>query len=297
VKERKTWRVDSLLKVAADYLKEKKIESPRLSADILLAHHLNLNRVGLYLNYDRPLGEEEIAGFRSLLRRRLSGEPVAYITGRKEFWSMDFLVGPQVLIPRPETELLVEQALAMLRKGQIPVDEKTRILDLGTGCGIVAVVLAKEIQEAFIFATDISEEALQIARQNAKRHGVEGKILFVVADLLEPFRGKDSKFDLIVSNPPYISSDTFETLPIEISKFEPRVALDGGVEGMLYVERIIRRAPYYLKSGGWLMLEMDPGQTSRALRIMEESGLYKEQRKVRDYAHKSRVVVAQKRNS
>jgi len=290
-----SWTIHELLKVTTDYLTQKGIESPRLSAEILLAHQLNLNRVKLYLDFEKPLGEEEVAGFRNLVRRRLRREPLQYITGHQEFWSLDFRVGPQVLIPRPETEVLVEQVIRLFKEERVPEKDHPKILDFGTGCGALAVSLAREIRSASVWASDISEDALEVARLNAEAHDVADRIVFKRGDLWQPFRGKDIRFDVIVSNPPYVDSGLFHTLPCEVRDYEPRAALDGQEGGMFYIEKIILGSGDYLNPGGWVLIEMDPGQTPRALQLIEKSGLYAEWERVKDYSHCYRVVMAQKK--
>jgi release factor glutamine methyltransferase len=289
-----SWTIHELLKVTTDYLTQKGIESPRLSAEMLLAHQLNLSRVNLYLDFDKPLGEEEVAGFRNLIRRRLRREPLQYITGHQEFWSLDFQVAPPVLIPRPETEVLVEQVMRLLKEERLPEKDRPKILDLGTGCGALAVSLAREIKGAALWATDVSEEALQVARLNAQAHEVAERIVFKTGDLWQPLRGKDIRFDVIVSNPPYVDSGVFHTLPCEVRDYEPRAALDGQEGGMFYIEKIISEAGDYLNPGGWVLIEMDPGQTPRALQRIEKSGRYREWERVKDYSHRYRVVMARK---
>ena len=289
----KTWTVIELITVTSDYLKNKEIDSPRLTAEILLAHQLKITRIKLYLNYDQPLDDKEISGYRSLIRRRVNREPFQHITGTQEFWSMDFTVGPQVLIPRSESELLVEQVTSLVKGNELRIKGGTNILDLGTG--VLSVSLARELEDAILWASDISEEALEIARLNAKNHGVDERIHFRLGDLWEPFVGQGLTFDIIVTNPPYIASEAFDTLSPEVRDHEPRVALDGGEGGMLYIERIIRDGTEYLKPGGWLLIEMDPGQTTEALSLMDENGQYGEKRQIRDYAHQYRVVVAKKK--
>ncbi len=289
------WTIRDLLKVTADYLKEKEIESPRLSAEILLAHQLNTNRIKLYLNFDQPLNEKEISGYRSLIRRRLSREPIQYITGVQEFWSMEFIVGPHVLIPRPESEVLVEQAISLCKERGIPENHGLRILDLGTGCGTLAVALAQELQTASIWASDISGEALNFAGLNAKKHGLEERIEFRPGDMWQPFVDQGFTFDVILSNPPYIASEDLDSLPREVRDYEPRLALDGHEEGMFYIKKILLGGADYLKPGGWILLEMDPEQTPKALRLIEESDRYKEEKRVKDYSHRYRVVMAQKK--
>ncbi len=268
----KVWTIGELLKVSADYLKQKGIDSPRLSAEILLAHQLHLTRVKLYLQYDQPLTEVEVEGYRALIRRRLSREPIQYITGVQEFWSMEFMVNPSVLIPRPETEVLVEQAVSLRKENPDLQEEGVNFLDLGTGCGALAVALACEFQRALIRATDLSEEALRVARRNAERHGVKDRIDFRSGDLFAPFAGKGTRFHMILSNPPYIPSEAFGTLSSEVRDHEPRSSLDGRERGMYYITRILREAAGYLVPGGWIMMEMDPEQTLEAVRVIEETG-------------------------
>lgn len=291
----KLWTIKDLLGVTTDYLKKKEIDSPRLSAEILLAHELKINRVKLYLDFDRPLKEREISGYRSLIRRRLRREPTQYITGRQEFWSLEFIVGPQVLIPRSESELLVEQVTHQCKEGRLSESHCPRILDLGTGCGALAVSLARELKGASIWASDISVEALNIAGLNATKHGVEDRIEFRQGDMWQPFMGRDLTFDIIVSNPPYIAAEEFESLPPEVRDYEPRTALDGREEGMFYIEKIINEGADYLNPGGWILIEMSPEQTAKALNLVENSHKYGEKGRFRDYGRQYRIVTAQKR--
>lgn len=291
----KAWTIGELLKVSADYLKQKGIEAPRLSAEILLAHQLRLTRIKLYLQYDQPLTEQEVEGYRALIRRRLGREPIQYITGTQEFWSMEFTVSPSVLIPRPETEGLVEQAVALGRENPYLQEEGVYLLDLGTGCGALAVALAREFEKASVFATDLSEEALRVARVNAGRHGVQARIEFRTGDWFGPFAGEEIRFHMIVSNPPYIASDVFEGLSPEVREHEPRMALDGREKGMADITRILREADRYLHPGGWILMEMDPEQTLPAVRIVEETGQFEEPRRIRDYSRRYRMVMAKKK--
>jgi release factor glutamine methyltransferase len=290
----KAWTIGELLKVSADYLKQKGIDSPRLSAEILLAHQLHLTRVKLYLQYDQPLTEQEVEGYRALVRRRLSREPIQYITGTQEFWSMEFIVNPSVLIPRPETEVLVEQAVLLRKENPNLQGQGVNLLDLGTGCGALAVALAREFEKALICATDLSEEALGVARRNAERHGVKDRIDFRSGDWFAPFAGKATRFHMILSNPPYIPAEAFEALASEVREHEPRSALDGREQGMVYITRILREAASYLVPGGWILVEMDPEQTPKAIRIIEETGQFAEHRRIQDYSHRYRVVMAKK---
>jgi release factor glutamine methyltransferase len=290
---RKRWTVGELLKVTTDFLQRRNIDSPRLSAEILLAHQLCLDRIQLYLSFEQPLQEEEVEGYRSLIKRRVSREPIQYITGVQEFWSLEFNVGPRVLVPRPETEVLIEQVID-LHKGK-KLSDQPRILDLGTGCGAIAIALGKEIPEAKIWASDISQDAMDVARQNAIKHGVDERIHFLLGDMFQPFRGGNLLFQVIVSNPPYIPSDAFDSLAPEVKDHEPRLALDGGKDGMAYVTKIVLGGADYLTAQGWILVEMDPDQTSNASDLMEKTGRYRTPTRIKDYSRRFRVVVAQKR--
>lgn len=288
------WTIGELLNVSALYLKDKGVESPRLTAELLLALKLGLERVALYLRFDQPLQDEEVAGFRELIRRRLLAEPVAYIRGEKEFWSMAFKVGPGVLIPRPETELLVEQVLDVVRGSPESATEHIRILELGTGSGAVAVALAKSLSSAQVWATEISSEALGYAEANVGRHGVAERVHLLQGDLWEPVRPLGIRFDFVVSNPPYVASEVYDTLPSGVHDYEPRVALDGGERGMRFVTRIIEGAPEFLVPGGWLLIEMSPEQTETALDLASRQKVYDSARRVEDYTHRYRVVMVRR---
>lgn len=292
---RKSWTIKGLLEVTSNYLRGKGIDNPRLSAEVLLAFQLKVDRVKLYLNFDQPLYEREIATYRELIKRRLTREPIQYITGIQEFWSLDFEVGPQVLIPRPETELLVEQVLSLRDEERFTKSKNLRILDLGTGCGVLAVTLAREFERASVWASDVSAEALAIAKINAKKHGVEERIQFMLSDIRQRLIDSSLVFDVIVSNPPYIASDHISSLAPEVRDHEPRSALDGGELGMHFIKEIIKDAPRYLDAGGWLLLEMDPEQTEIAMEIMDRNDDYVEKHRIKDYGGHYRVVMAQKR--
>lgn len=289
----KTWTIKELLGVTTGYLKEKQIDSPRLTAEVLLSHVLNIDRVTLYLNLDQPLNESEISAYREIIKRRLRHEPVPYITGTQEFWSMDFFVDPHVLIPRPESEILVEQAIERFKSLAVKEDHLIRILDLGTGCGSLATALANEIRTSHVWATDISPEALKIARLNAERHGVSGKIEFIQGDLWQPLSGRNITFDIIVSNPPYVSTEEYDGLPPEVRCYEPRPALDGGKGGFCHIRKIIEGSPDFLNPGGWLLVEMAPHQTATALELLSHIEVFKEKTHIKDYSHQYRVVCAQ----
>ena len=286
----KAWCIKALLKTATDYLAEKGIENARLNAEVLLAYQLHTKRISLYLNFDQPLTEKEVSGYRDLIRRRLKREPLQYITGIQEFWSLTFSVNPHVLIPRPETEILVDQAVSLA--GTLK-EAPLRVLDLGTGSGVISVSMAKAVPEALLFATDLSEGALRVARENATKHGVLDRIQFLQGDLFELFSVQKPVFHLIASNPPYVCTHEFQDLSPEVALHEPRLALDGGKDGMHFLEKIICQAPQFLRPGGWLLLEMSPYQVEKAIFVMAQTGVYQNETKIEDYSHRQRVVMAQ----
>ncbi len=289
-----SWHIGDLLKVTAAYLKKKNIESARLTAEVLLAHLLETDRVSLYLQFQKPLTEREVAGYRTLVSRRVRREPLQYITGVQEFWSMEFQVDPRVLVPRPETELLVEQGLKRA-EGSDPNDgEARRLLDLGTGSGVLAVSLAKELPEWEVWAVDMSSEALEVARLNAEKHGLDARIRFRQGDLFEPFRNEPILFHLIVSNPPYVAEEAYESLPPEVQGYEPRLALAAGKGGMTIIPRILHDASAFLVPGGWLLIETAPDQTEQAMKIAEDTRCYDDIHRVRDYSGRYRVIRARR---
>ncbi len=291
----KTWIIKDLLPVSTDYLKTKNIESPRLCAEILLSHQLDISRLKLYLEYDQPVGEKDLDKYRAMIKRVAEGEPLQYITGMQEFWSMDFIVNRDVLIPRPETEILVEQAIRAYKENNYAERSVVNILDMCTGSGAVAVAIASEIKNAEISASDISKEALKTARANIARHGMQERIILLEGDLFEPFKGFNNHFDIIVSNPPYITTDEYKLLPVKIKDFEPKIALESGVDGLTHIRKILEKAPDYLGAGGWLMLEMDPSQIETVIKIINRNDSFLGASVVKDYSSRDRVVITQKK--
>jgi release factor glutamine methyltransferase len=284
------------------------IENPRLDAEVLLVHVLKTDRAGLYTHLYDPLVEEQIRAFDQLVQRRAQREPLQYITGVQEFWSLAFKVDPRVLIPRPETEVVVEVALPLLRRDTSPLSSPSpfqgkdqgerefplKLLDIGTGSGCIAIALAAELPQAAIWAIDISADALAIARKNAQRHGVAERILFLQGDLFVPFREDKKSFDLIVSNPPYIERDDLPSLQPEVQDWEPRVALDGGTDGLDFYRRLLAEGPAFLCSGGWLVMEIGHGQADEVLSLVREQRDLTEVHCVYDYAGKERAIMARK---
>jgi len=289
------WIIKDLLTVTSDYLKKKDIDSPRLCAEVLLAYQLKTTRVKLYLNFDQPLNEKDINEFRALIQRRLTREPVQYITGVQEFWSMEFNVTPQVLIPRPETEILVEQAITILKDKKVQDEKGTlSVLDIGTGSGAIAISIVSELPDVEIWATDVSGDALEVARGNASKHGLDAGIHFLKSDLFSSLNNMTQTFDVIVSNPPYIPIEDYDSLPPEVGQYEPRTALDGGEGGLLFINKLILEAKDFLKQGSWLLIEMAPFQTAKTMELAAQTGSYGEQKVVKDYSHKDRVVMVKK---
>jgi len=284
------WTIRELLKVTTDYLSEKDISSPRLNAEVLLAYQLQIDRLRLYLNLDKPLTEKEISGYRALIKRRVERCPLQYITGTQEFWSLDFTVNRNVLIPRPETEILVEQALGILKKSSFNND-RPMILDLCTGSGVIAIVLAKELPQSRIWAADISSQAIEVANLNAERHNVSDRIQFRQGDLLSSV--DELSFDMIVCNPPYVAIEEYPQLPKEVRDYEPRIALDGKKGGMFFIEKILQHAMDYLVSGGWILMEMAPLQTQHVIEYIACFKEYTNSRRIKDYGGYYRVVTAQ----
>jgi release factor glutamine methyltransferase len=292
--ESKSWVIRDLIQAAAGFLAKARIESPRLTAEVLLAHQLKTDRVGLYLHFDQPVGAHDVSGFRTLVKRRLGREPLQYITGTREFWSLDFFVDHRVLIPRPETELLVELALDGCRELMRGGISALRVLELGTGSGAVAVSLAHELPTLRILATDTSGGALEVARQNASRHGVSERIDFLKADLFSAIKGACRAFHVVVTNPPYVSTRDLQGLAPELRDHEPRQALDGGETGMDTIRRIIREAPEFVQSGGWVLIEMAPEQTDEALRLLGETGEFCDAVAQKDFTGRLRAVTARR---
>ena len=270
------------------------IDSARLDAELLLGCALGMSREELIVAATRKVSVAESDRYEDLLRRRLNREPLAYITGQQEFWSLGFLVSCDVLVPRPETETLVERALKHL--ATINNREAPRILELGTGSGAIAVALASELPQAEIVATEIAPAALQIARRNASRNGVSNAIRFLQGDLFTALDQELEKdFDLILSNPPYIPRGEIAHLEAEVSRWEPRAALDGGVDGLDFYRRIIEEAPGYLRQGGAVAVEIGAAIGSLVLALFRNNPAYRDTQVHQDYSDRDRVVIARTR--
>lgn len=268
----KTLQVIELLNLATEYLSKRGFENSRLIAERLLSRCLNFNRVDLYLNFDRPLSAVDLERFRKMLKRRLQREPLQYILGETEFRSLPFKVNPSVLIPRPETEILVDIVLKKCKE-KFQNESILSILDIGTGSGCIAVSLAKYLENVKITAVDISDSALKIATENAKVNGVENNIQFLKEDFLKFHFVKklSKKFDVLVSNPPYVSAEDFEKLPKEVKNFEPVFALKDGQDGLTFYRKIAERMHELLNPAGFVALEVGLGQAHKVQNLFLNS--------------------------
>jgi release factor glutamine methyltransferase len=280
------WAVLDVLRWTTAHFEKHGMPSARLDAELLAAHAFGMSRIELYAHFDRPLAAAELASYRDLVSRRLAGEPVAYLLGHKEFWSLDLLVDSRVLIPRPDTETLVEEALDRI------AGPGARIADVGTGSGALALALAKARPEAQVFATDISPDALAVARANAERLGLA--VAFLQGDLAQPLLSA-GRFDLMVANLPYVPSADIDGLAADV-RSEPRLALDGGADGLVLVRRLVAGAPEVLQPGGCLALEVGAGQAGAVAELLRGAGFGGVASR-RDLAGIERVVAGVKGNS
>lgn len=282
------WTIGRLLDWTAKFLAEKGSEFPRLDTEVLLAHALGCKRIELYTRYTEEADDAIRARFKELIRKRIEGCPVAYLVGKKEFFSLELEVSPAVLIPRPESEFVVMECL----KRAEGMTEPT-ILDIGTGSGNIAIGIAKRKADARVTAVDISPEALAVARRNIAKHGLSERITLSEGDLFSPVPGQ--RFDFIVSNPPYIPKQDIATLSAGVRDFEPHRALDGGPTGYEVLERLAAEAKEHLKPGGWLIVEIGAPQQAEAHQRIARHG-FELQPTVFDYSRHPRVLVAKPQN-
>jgi release factor glutamine methyltransferase len=286
------WTVGRLLTWTVDYLKKQGAENPRLDAEVLLAEARGCRRIDLYAAYGEPADEQLRTTFRELVRRRAAGAPVAYLVGRREFYSLDFEVTPDVLIPRPETELLVV-ALVDEVKQRTAGDAVIEIADIGTGSGVLAVCAAKYVSNSRVTAVDISPAAIAVARRNAERHGVAERIEFLEGELLLPIPA-EKRFDYVVSNPPYITTDEMGELSTDVRDHEPHLALHAGPLGTEIVAPLIDQAAARLKPGGALLIEVSPMIAANVEQLVRDQPSLELGPTLRDLAGHARVVQARK---
>ena len=280
----KIWRVMELINWTADYFKKQDVDSARLDAELLLGHILNKSRLDLYMDFEQVVAKEQLAQYRELIKKRVERMPVAYLTNNKGYMSLSFYVDDSVLIPRPETEVLVEAVLKLPSNGG-------NVLDLGTGSGAIGVTLAKQRADWKFVPADISPEAIAVAQKNAQRHEVAERITFLQGDLFKPF-DESMKFDCIVSNPPYITSGEIETLMSEVRDYEPRIAVDGGVTGWDFIERLVDEAPKFLTADGQLVFEFGYQQGEAVRNLIQSNPQYTNNEIIKDYSGIERIVMA-----
>lgn len=279
-------KVFEILKIATEKLSEKKIENPRLDSEILLAYVLNWQRLKLYTDSEKILTEEEIFRFENLIERRAKKIPVAYLIGRKEFFGLNFFVTPEVLIPRPETEILTQCATEFLQT----FDGEKNFLDIGTGSGAICISILKFCKNSFAYAVDISEKSLEVAKFNAQKFNVDDRVKFFCGNLFEKVSGK--KFSAIISNPPYIPSGEIKNLQEEVKK-EPLRALDGGEDGLKFYREIIFQSPKFLISGGILAVEIGINQAEAVKKFFLENN-FCEIKILKDLSGIERVIFGKK---
>lgn len=284
-----TWTIGKLLTWATGYLEGYGVESPRLSAELMLAEVLGLGRLDIYLRFDKPLVRQELADFKALLIRRREHEPVAYLIGRREFYGLDLTVGPGVLVPRPETEMLVEEGLRLI--AGLP---RPRVLDLCTGSGAVALAIASERPDAAVCAVDMEPAALTYARRNVEKFAFGQRVELLLGDLYAPLAAGGGFFDLITANPPYVSEAEWPQLPRQVRDYEPRSALAGGPAGQDLLGPILKGARAFLRPLGWVLVELGAGQGPAATRLARGEGIYQEIAVLPDLAGLDRVLACQR---
>ena len=289
------WTAGKILKWSIDHLTKAGVQQPLIDSEVLIAEAISPGKRHIaFLEPSRPVDQKKLLNCQNWIKRRALREPVNYIIGCREFWSLNFKVTPEVLIPRPETETLVEQLLKLIQG--YPKKDSLKVLDIGTGSGNIVVAVAKEIPDCHITAIDISEGALAVARENAKAQQVFQQIRFLKSNLFEVVRRERlGPFHFIVSNPPYIDTKQLENLIIDVKGFEPRLALDGGENGLDVYRQIIPQVSEFLEEQGWLILEIGFDQAEFLSHLIEEAGIFDEPEVHLDYSGHPRVVTARKR--
>lgn len=284
-----TWTINRLLTWITGYLARKAVDSPRFSAELLLSEVLARPRIELYTHFDQVVPDSDLERLRDLVRRAGEHEPVAYLVGWTEFYSLRIEVCRDCLIPRPETELLVQRAIEFVRSRPGPQS----LLDLGTGSGCIAIAVAVNCSRASCLATDICDRALAVAARNIQLHGLTDQVILAKGDLFEPVRTTgEGPFDLIVSNPPYVASDEFEVLDRSVRDYEPRLALDGGPDGLMYIRQIVSQSGQLLRPDGTLMLEIGYRQGKQVCELLQGNGAFARVELFKDSQGWDRIVVA-----
>ena len=288
------WTIGRILKWTEQYFGEKGLESPRLDAEVLLSHVLSKERIYLYVHFDEPLEKAELAAYRELIRKRVQRVPVAYLVGRREFMGLSFRVSPATLIPRPETELLVQAALDRLKamEGASGEDSPLLFADIGTGTGAIALSVLHFLPGAKAAAVDISRDALAVAKENSEELDLAERVEFFEGDLLAPLRDRGGKFSAILSNPPYIPQSDIPGLPPEVGRHEPMGALAGGADGLDFYRRLSKEAPELLEEKGFMAFEVGIRQAEAVAKMAEEHPLIVRTEILKDLAGIQRVVVA-----
>jgi release factor glutamine methyltransferase len=287
-----TWTIQKLLNWIRGHFSEHNVDSPRLSAELLLSHVLGVKRIDLYTQFDKIVSQNHLDRLHELVKRCSEHEPLAYLIGQTEFYSLDIKVSPDCMIPRPETELLVERAIEFLRKR----DGKQFVCDLCTGSGCITVAIAKNCPNAHIVATDICDSALAVAAENVAGHNVNGQVSLLCGDLFAPIiEGLDNaKFDLIVCNPPYVSSGEYEILGKNIRDFEPKRALWAGGDGLNIYRRIVESVDEFLKPDAALMLEIGYAQGKAVRELLEQTDIFAEIKIEKDAQNNDRIGIAKR---
>jgi release factor glutamine methyltransferase len=284
------WTIQKLLSWVTEYFTGKGVDSPRLNTEWLLSYALGLKRIELYTQFGKVVGQEQLSQLHELVKRAGAHEPIAYLTGKKEFYSLEFEITKDCLIPRPETELLVERAIEFLRMR----NGEQFVCDLCTGSGCVAVAIARNFANCRFVATDISDAALAVAEKNVAKHGLMNRIKLLQGDLFEPVIAGlgPAKFDLIVCNPPYVSEPDYEKLARNVKDFEPKSALTAGQDGLDIIKKIIADANRHLKPAGTLMFEIGNEQGNTVHKLLETAGYFGDVKIEKDYSNLDRVAIA-----
>lgn len=283
----KTWHVLELLEWTTGYFEKHNIPNPRLDAEVLLGHLLEKSRLQLYLHFDMPVFQNDLDMFRELIKKRIARTPISYLTNHKEFMSLDFYVDERVLIPRPETEFIVETIL------KTNSDTSQCILEIGTGSGIIATSLAVNKPEWDIIATDICKDALAVAEINRDAHDCGERITLLHGDMFDPIKQLESvQYNWVVSNPPYVMTNDNNSLSPDVCEYEPHIALFAGEDGLSIIRSLIAEAPNYLHPEGKLIFEIGDTQAEPVKELFQEQSVYKKYRFIKDYADRDRVVLA-----